>query len=238
MSNNFSPIQNHIISKLKNAILLRYSDLWPSNTPNDLFNYHLQFLVKKGFVTRSKRGYSLSGLGIQHVADPDVHGEQIKIASLFKINVITIVSKINNGKIEILSQKRMSHPSYGKVGVMGGIVRKGEPLEMAATRKLKIETGLDATLRHVGIERRMMYVDGKLFSDVVFPITYTSVFSGELQTNSEYGHNEWISINKAIRNESTEFDSIKKIVDVLKAIKDETIDSLPFFYEEDTQIGP
>ena len=45
----FSPIQNHILSRLKNAKSLRYSEMQPGAIPNDLYNYHLQFLVKKGF---------------------------------------------------------------------------------------------------------------------------------------------------------------------------------------------
>ena len=56
MAHVFSPIQNRIISKLKNAASLRYSELWPEKVPNDLFNYHLQFLVKKGYVDKSGDG--------------------------------------------------------------------------------------------------------------------------------------------------------------------------------------
>jgi ADP-ribose pyrophosphatase YjhB (NUDIX family) len=238
MAKEFSPIQNHILSKLKNARNLRYSDLQPQGIPNDLFNYHLQFLVKKGFLDHNDEGYALAESGIKHVADPDISDGQAKIASLFKFNVITIVSRVVNGKIEILSQVRKSHPSFGKVGVMGGIVRKGEPLENAATRKLKTETGLDAKLRLVGIERRMMYVDNELFSDVLFPITYTDTYTGELISDSDYGHNHWVPIDEAIQNESIEFDSIKKIVDVLKAIRDKNIGIFPFFYQEEIQVKP
>ena len=69
MAHVFSPIQNHIVSRLKNAKMLRYSELQQKGVPNDLFNYHLQFLVKKGYLNRSDDGYSLSELGVRHVAD-------------------------------------------------------------------------------------------------------------------------------------------------------------------------
>jgi 8-oxo-dGTP pyrophosphatase MutT (NUDIX family) len=232
-----SPIQNHILSKLKNAASLRYSELAPKGVPNDLFNYHLQQLVKKELVTKSGEGYSLAEKGIKHVADPDVLDGGEKIASLFKVNVITIVSRVKNGKIEILSQRRKSHPSFGKIGVMGGIVRKGESVDDAAKRKLKVETGLDAELRLVGLQRRIMYKSNKLFSDVYFPITYTDTHTGELLEETEFGANFWAPIDEAIQNESTEFDSLCKIVDVLKAVKEGTIGTLPFFYGEDTQSG-
>jgi ADP-ribose pyrophosphatase YjhB (NUDIX family) len=235
MAQTFSPIQNHILSKLKNAKTLRYSDMQPEDIPNDLFNYHLQFLVKKGYVARNAHGYALAEAGVKHVADPDVATEEEKIASTFKINVITILSRVQNGKLEILNQVRNSHPSFGKIGVMGGIVRKGEPLEVAAKRKLKAETGLDADFHIMGIERRMLYQDEQLFSDVVFPIAYADSYKGDLCEDTEFGHNMWVDIDEAIKNESAPFDSIKKNADVLRAIKNGKIAALPFFYEEDSQ---
>jgi len=233
MHSNFSPIQNHILSKLKNAQSLRYSELQPEKVPNDLFNYHLQFLVKKDFVLKSEDGYSLSAKGIKHVADPYPHNDAI--TSLFKINVITIVSREVNGEIQILNQVRKSNPSYGKVGVMGGVVMKGELIEAAATRELAQETGLDGTFRLVGSERRIMYKSGELFSDVLFPIAYADAYSGELLEHSGFGHNLWVSIDEAITNESAKFDSIKSIGLVLRAIKERTIKDLPFFLNEEIQ---
>jgi 8-oxo-dGTP pyrophosphatase MutT (NUDIX family) len=230
---NLSPIQNHILSKLKNAKALRYSDLQPEKVPNDLFNYHLQFLVKKEFLTKSDDGYSLAQKGIRHVADPYPNNDAI--TSLFKVNVITIVSRVVDGKIEILNQIRKSNPSYGKVGVMGGVVLKGELIEVAATRKLKQETGLDATLKLVGCERRIMYRNGELFSDLMFPVTYSDSASGELLVDSDFGHNMWVSIDEAIQNESAAYDSIKGIKTALLAIKDGSIDALPFYFKEEIQ---
>ncbi len=233
MLQDFSPIQNHIISKLKNAKTLRYAEIQPDKVPNDLFNYHLQFLVKKGLVTKSDEGYSLSEAGIRHVADP--YPSNGAITSLFKINVITVVSRITDGKIEILNQLRKSNPSYGKVGVMGGVVFKGEQVAEAATRKLKQETGLDARFRIVGCERRIMYKSGELFSDVLFPIAYADSSAGELLPDTDFGHNMWLPVNEAIKNESAEFDSIKSITAVLNAVKNGAIRNMPFFFEENIQ---
>lgn len=229
----FSPIQNHILSRLKNAKSLRYAELRPSKVPNDLFNYHLQHLVKKEFLLREDEGYSLAPKGIKHVADP--YPTNSAITSLFKINVITIVSRVVNGKIEILQQIRRSNPSYGKIGVMGGVVLKGELIEPAATRKLKQETGLDAKFRLVGNERRIMYKSGELFSDLLFPIAYSDKYNGELIEDTDFGHNMWVPINQAIKNDSAKFDSIKGIATVLKAIKKRTIKNLPMFFTEEIQ---
>jgi hypothetical protein len=205
----------------------------PKHVSNDLFNYHLQHLVKKGFVSKSDDGYTLSDQGIKYVADPYTSTDSI--ASLFKINVIIILSRVTDGKIEILNQIRKSNPSYGKVGVIGGVVRKGEMIEDAGSRKLKQETGLIAQCRLVGSERRMMYKSGELFSDVLFPIVYAHAHSGDLLVDSDFGHNMWVPIGEAIANESTTFDSIAGIVTVLGAIQTGTIDTLPFFFTETIQ---
>lgn len=236
MSQPFSPIQNHILSKLKNAKSLRYSDMQQEGIPNDLYNYHLQFLVKKGFVERLDDGYSLSPSGIKHVADPLAGALANGITSLFKLNVITIVSRIHDGKLQILNQIRKSNPSYGKVGAMGGVVLKGERTEDAAARKLAVETGLEAKFRIVGMERRIMHVDGEFFSDVLFPIAYADSHAGKLR-DTEFGENMWVSIDQALENESAEFDSIRGIRIALLAIRDRKIDSLPFYYHEDIKKG-
>lgn len=237
MSQAFSLIQNRILSRLKNAKSLRYGEIQPKDIPNDLFNYHLQFLVKKGLLDKTDDGYKLSALGVKHVADFNPPQDKNGSSHLFKVNVLTVVSRLNKGKIEILNQHRKSNPSYGKVGVMGGVVRKGESFEDAAARKLKVETGLEATFKLVGIQRRTMYVKGELFSDVIFPIAYSDECEGKLLEDTEYGHNEWVSIDQAIKNDSAEFDSIKALPKVLKAIKDGSILKMPFFYDEDTQSG-
>lgn len=228
-----SPIQNYILSKLKNAKSLRYTDMRPPKIANDLYNYHLQFLVDKNFLVRSGEGYSLSTKGIKYVADPVF--DKNPINSLFKLNVITILSRINKGKIEILNQVRTSNPSYGKVGVPGGVVLKGENILDAAKRKLEQETGLIADFKLVGFERRIMYKEDEFFSDILFPIAYSNSFEGNI-THTDFGTNMWVSIDKAIKNESGDFDSIKSIVTVLKSIKNKSIKKLQFFFEESVQV--
>lgn len=235
----FSPLQNHILAKLKNASALRYSELMPEQkVANDLFNYHLQYLVDKGYVTKLDEGYSLSETGVQHVADPfpvDMDREQ-KITSLFKLNVITIVSRVENGRLQILNQLRKSNPSYGKVGVMGGVVYKGETITDGATRKLKEETGLEATFVLVGMTRRMLYKEGELFSDVLFPIAYASESVGDLQVETDFGENFWVDLDQALENDKPQHDSIKGIYEALERIKAGTIREQPFFFTEDIHL--
>jgi 8-oxo-dGTP pyrophosphatase MutT (NUDIX family) len=227
-----SPIQDFIISRLKNAASLRYSDMRPDDTPNDLYNYHLKQLLSKELVEKTDGGYCLSPTGQRHVAD--IHHTSDPLNRLFKLNVITIVSRVIDGEVMILNQARTSNPSYGKVGVMGGTVIKGEPLLAAAARKLYEETGLSADFRLVGWERRRLYKHDALFSDVIFPLTYTDTSTGE-PIDTDYGHNLWVPIEEAIRHETNPSDSIASIITVLEAVQDGVINELPMFFHEAEQ---
>lgn len=227
-----SPIQDFIISRLKNAASLRYSDMRPDDIPNDLYNYHLKQLLSKKLVEKTDNGYCLSPAGQRHVAD--IHHTSDPLNRLFKLNVITIVSRIIDGETMILNQSRTSNPSYGKVGVMGGTVIKGEPLLDAAARKLREETGLIAEFRLVGWERRLLYKHDALFSDVLFPIAYADASQGELH-DTEYGRNFWTPLAAAIKNESNPSDSIASIITILKAVEAGNLQTLPLFFNETMQ---
>lgn len=116
-----STIQRDIISRLKNADTLRYSELKPDpEIPNDLYNYHLKKLIADGLVLKSEAGYTLSQQGQRHVAD--VHHTSDQDDRLFKLNAILIVIKRINGELHILNQRRTSQPSYGIIGVPGGTI--------------------------------------------------------------------------------------------------------------------
>ena len=228
-----SPVQDYIISRLKNADTLRYRDMRPKDTPNDLYNYHLKALIVKKIVTKTAAGYSLSPHGERHVAD--VHHTSDQANRLFKINVITIVTRTRDGKIEVLNQRRHAQPSFGKVGVMGGTILKGEPVLLGAQRKLREETGLTAEFRMVGQERRMLYRDHELFSDVLFPICYADAYEGQ-ETDTEFGENFWVPIDEAIAHEKDPHDSIAAISKTLEAVREGAIDTLPLFYQETIQV--
>ncbi len=234
---SFPDIQNKIISKLKNAGSLRYRDLNLSDISNDLFNYHLKALVTKGYIEKTDIGYTLSKDGQAYVADV-YHTSDPQLQRLFKVNVITIVSRsLENGAIEILTQRRNAQPSHGLVDVMGGTIIKGEDVLEGANRKLNDETGLNAHFKLLGIERRRLYKQGVLFSDVLFPICYANNYTGEL-ASTQFGENFWVPIDQAISNADRPFDNIPSIITCLKAIKDNSVDSLPLFYEETTQKEP
>ena len=225
-----SSIQRDIIARLKNADSLRYSELKPdADIPNDLYNYHLKKLVADGFIIKTDAGYKLSPRGIRHVAD--VHHTSDQDDRLFKYNVLLVVTREIDGVVHILNQRRTSQPSYDIIGVPGGTVLKSEPLLDGAHRKLRQETGVDGEFSYVGLERRIFYKDNHLFSDVLFPICLCIQPVGE-PIVTEFGENMWVPIDQAIINDSRPHDSIESLPKVLRAIRDNNLDSLIGFYNE------
>ena len=231
-----SNIQNQILTRLLSSQKLRYSDMKPDDITSDLFNYHLQFLVKKGLVLKEDDGYSLSTAGIKHVADEYPLNPRGEVANLFKMNVITIVSQNSKNGIQILNQVRERHPSFGKKGVMGGSVRKCEEVLDGAKRKLQEETGLSADFRVLGFERRILNVGDELFSDIIYCLCYADEVTGDLKAHTEFGINRWVSLDEALKNDEPRADSIESISKILKAIKDGGVDKIPLFFHESKQV--
>lgn len=224
-----SHIQRTIISRLKNADVLRYRDLKQENIDRDLFNYHLRRLVETGVVDKLPKGsgYRLSVKGQRKVADVLHTSDQTD--RLFKINPLLIVVDKRPDGICILNQKRTSQPDYGIIGVPGGTILKSEPLLDGASRKLTQETGLSATFDYVALTRRIMYRDGRLFSDVFFPICVANNWSGKL-ADTEFGENFWTTLEQAITNENSR---ITMLIRVLNAIQNGNINSVQgHFYEQ------
>ena len=205
----------------------------PAEVPNDLYNYHLKALISKELVNKTDDGYSLSENGRRYVAD--IHHTSDQANRLFKINVITIATRLFDSELQVLVQKRMSQPSYGIVGVMGGTIVKGESMVDGAKRKLEQETGLTADFRVIGIERRQLYKSNELFSDVLFPICYATNASGSLLETTEFGQNSWMNINEVVLLNQRPYDNIQAITTVLESIRDNTINSLSMFYDETVQ---
>jgi 8-oxo-dGTP pyrophosphatase MutT (NUDIX family) len=223
-----SHIQRRIISRLKNAANLRYSQLLPGDISRDLFNYHLRQLVEKGVITKldNSRGYTLSAKGQSRVADVLHTSDQAD--RLFKVNVLLIVLDIRPDGLYVLNQRRTSQPDYGTIGIPGGTIVKAEPLLDGAARKLTQETGLQAVFSYIAATRRILYKNDMLFADVIFPICFASEWSGTL-TDTEFGENFWTPIAQAIAHEEYR---IEMIPTILRAIQNDTLDDVRGQYHE------
>ena len=202
-----SYVQLKILSHALKGNALRYSELKPTDIDQDLFNYHLRFLLDKKYLKKEDDFYFLTDFGKKYVIQIDTKGEY---KSLFRVSVIAIAFRELSGKKEILLQKRLRHPYYGDINIgISGKVEPSELVEDTAKRKMKEETGLTGDFKFLGTIRQIRKdKHGHLVEDTFYNVCLSKNLKGDLLKTTDYGLNFWY-----------EFDQ-EKIVEI---IKDNTI---------------
>ena len=225
-------IKHEILINLSLQQNATYSEIKPEGIENDLYNYHLQHLVKKGFIVKRDKKYTLSDLGKKYI-----HAEQTlpfhkPIHETFKLGVLLVVIDTENK--QILAQKRKRHPHYGSWGIIGGAVQPGEKIIDTARRVLQNETDLIANFDIFGIIRNIKYFQEELFSDAIFYVCITDNFKGDLSASSTYGEHKWVDIETAIANEESSPQRLNSLINVFKLIQQyDTINEIPFTHAEE-----
>lgn len=231
-------IQNNvkrlILTQLLKSEKLRYGDMHPDNVDNDLFNYHLQDLVKLGLVEKEDKLYSLSALGRHELAENNPMALDGTSVDRFKINVLTIVLKREGNELQVLMQRRKKHPFYNTVAVMGGVVNKGELLQEAASARLQAKTGLEGQFSLCGLWRNISYdqTGVLILEDILFHICCTDQYTGELLAVTESGENFWLSIDEAIQAHENHPGTFRMLAPFLKRLRQEDFHTMPLFYWE------
>lgn len=182
-------IQRDIVKKLISVPSARYTELRPKNIESNLFMYHLQQLIRSGFVEKINSGYALTAQG-KHFAD------RASLSSLklrVQPKIITIITiKRADGKWLLL--ERLHQPFIGSVGFPSGKVHYGEKLAESAARELKEKANIES----IKLTQRGTFI--MLFSneDAVANHIIGYVFSGEapvtqttVQTENEFFHSHW-----------------------------------------------
>ncbi|MBI2356465.1 NUDIX domain-containing protein [Candidatus Dojkabacteria bacterium] len=231
----FTEVQIDILTRLIRNKRLKYSELKDEKVENDLFNYHLQHLVKKGLILKEESSYELSVKGKKVIANMDVLGN---IRDLFRVSVALIVTRDNSGVFEILLQKRNRQPYLGDITSIAGKVLIGEKYEESAKRKLFEEAGLSGDFNLLGVKRAMRYNEkDEILEDILFHICYCHNPSGKLIEENEFGANFWGTFDEAIKAEKSNTGGSKSEVEILELIqKQKGISDLPFFYYQEKSI--
>lgn len=197
----------------------------PQGVSNDLYKYHLGFLISKGLIDKVAGSYNLSEQGKMIVQNFDVYGIP---KELFKASVLVYLIRKFENKSEILMQKRLRHPYYGDIETVSGKINPGEAVELAAKRKLKEETGLRANIRFVGVIRKIRKSAGnRVFEDTFYHVCFADTPKGSLIAKNQSGENFWVEINiakKMVEGNKTFGKYTKKIID------DTAKGKMPFFY--------
>lgn len=230
---NLDPIQYQILLSLaKSSNALSFTDLKPDfEIANDRYNYHLQYLLKNDLVIKSASGYSLSSSGKQIIAESNIEGNP---ENLFRISVILNVTRINQGKLQILMQQRTRQPFFGDISGIAGKVRIGETIEQAAARKLMEETGLSAQFQLLGVYRKIKILQNQVMEDVFYHHCFAHDPAGNLVEQNIHGKNFWTSFAQAKRYCTQNQDQGKydqKILDLIKKSPAKL-----FYFQEQTQL--
>lgn len=140
-------IERSILSYLMTHEYARFSDMRPDKVDTNLFSYHLKLLIKRDFVTKTDKGYTLSRHGLVYV--DRVNADKMRVRTQPKIITMLL---IQDGYGKILLQRRDKQPyintwtlPYGKLHI------DDESVLMAARRESIEKLGFDPhKLRHVG----------------------------------------------------------------------------------------
>lgn len=227
---DFSYVQLQILAKLLTSDSgLRYSEAHPEGIDDDLYNYHLQFLVKKGYVVKEGNLYKLSDSGKVHVQAIDVLGN---LKGLFKFSVLPYVVKDTLGKRELLLQKRLRHPYFGDIHSISGKVHIGESVEAAARRKLEEETRLICDFKFLGVIRKIRRNnEGRVIEDTLYHICYGENPTGDLEQKNIFGENFWESFEFALEVQKRNITAGKPSEDILERIRNKNFEL--FYVVED-----
>jgi ADP-ribose pyrophosphatase YjhB (NUDIX family) len=183
-----SEIQGKILAMIARSDGMRYSEAYPGEgIDDDLYNYHLQELVKKKLLFKENGKYNLTDDGVKENLLFDSLGVR---QDTFRLSVILVVTR--NNKQEILIHKRLRQPYLGEVSTISGKVKEGEKLIDTAKRKLIEEAGLVAEFSHWGNWRSIRRtVDNKIIEDTIYCVCVAENPTGELIKNNEFGENRW-----------------------------------------------
>jgi len=181
---------------------------------SDHFNFHIKKLLERGYVAKKGDQYALTSQGKEYANRLDTDENEIERQP--KVSVVLVVERQRDGQREFLCQQRLKQPYYGFWGRLGGKVRWGESFEDAAARELHEETGLTATFTYKMVFRKRDYKkeSGALLEDKVFVIMHTTNATGELMTDFEGGHNEWLTQEAFVAKDKT-FESAREFIHLI-----------------------
>lgn len=139
------PLQSHILKELNLKEKARYAELKPHGIESNNFVYHLNRVIKDGFVSKSGPAYFLTAPGKRYVGRLSLKSFSPRLQPII---VTTIIIQDRRGNYLLMKSKRQ--PFLGKISFPYGKVHFGENILEAAHRELKEKTGLMAQLRHRG----------------------------------------------------------------------------------------
>lgn len=220
----FHYIQEQIIRKLiATEKLAKYSELQIEGVENDLFNYHLQKLVKLKLVDKNNAVYKLSALGLKYTEDIVPLSVFRPEADQFKLYSHGIVIRKNQENIQIMNRERTKQPFYGDKGILGESVRKGQDTKSALSTRLEYQAGIKVDVKDMklaGVIRKITRdQSGELFSDFIYYIYFCLDYENDLDPKLYNNTVYWTDLEQAIQNEENAQHPFPSLVRILKSFQ-------------------
>jgi ADP-ribose pyrophosphatase YjhB (NUDIX family) len=216
-------IQRNILYKLLFTPKLRYTEVKPNKRiENNKFNFHLDQLIKLGYIQKKENYYSLTNEGKEYTNRID--REDKVITHQAKLGTLVIPIKEHSDETEYLVYTRLKQPFYGCQGFMTGKIKYGETVKETAKRELFEETHLTGEPKVISIRHYRVYEKdtNKLVEDKYFFICLVINPTGTLKPNNE-GTFEWVKekdFPQKITNHFVSYEEFLKDVDLAKKHKE------------------
>jgi ADP-ribose pyrophosphatase YjhB (NUDIX family) len=158
----------------------------PDTVEGNRFTYHLQALMRSGYVSSHKNSYILTAKGKRYA-------EGVSLESFGERTQPKIVSMLvaRNKKGEYLLYRRKRVPLRNMVSFPYGKVHVGERFEEAAQRELKEKTGLRGNVSLRGSMYLCIYDEEELVSHMLCHVFVVSRTHGEIKKETLAGECFW-----------------------------------------------
>jgi ADP-ribose pyrophosphatase YjhB (NUDIX family) len=208
--------QMQILNHLLHVESAKFSDLQKSlSLDSDYVTFHINALVKEGFVDKHDTGYVLSKKGKEYANRMDTD-EQV-IEKQPKLSIALVIENLNG---MFLAQQRLKQPYFGYWGRPTGKIRWGETMEQAAAREALEETGLTADWRIACLYHKMDFTadTNDILEDKYFIVAHGTNPKGALITEFDGGKNAWMT-NKELLGQDKVFETIVELNQIITSGK-------------------
>ncbi len=214
---NIHDIQLQILNRLLFAKSLRYTEAKPEREmENNQYQFHLDQLLKKELIKKTKSGYSLSTKGKEYATRIDT--EKVKVKKQAKISARICCIRNKNSKKQFLLYTRLKHPFYGCQGFPAGKVSFGEGILEAAKRELREETNLIGEPKLALITHYSTYERSSAVDDRLMFVCIVMSPEGKLKSCKE-GRYEWVDDKKIEKFVTKPFESKKSFMREVELLK-------------------
>ncbi len=182
-------LQREIVFKLAFRPSARFSDLKPGDVENKLFTYHLQKVVKEGYVKKSDDGlYTLTPEGRR--LSTGVNDDHQALVVERPLSVLFLIIRRKSDGAWLLYE-RQTHPMLGFRGFMHAHPSAVSDCAEVAQQQCQIKTGLTGDFTALGGGYIRVYEGAKLESFTHFTLLYCDDIQGGLAPNDSHATYAW-----------------------------------------------